>query len=296
MLFYYYFLWQYSGELFLDPFNKAVWGCSKWENIHFPAVVLELFSSPLYVKYQLGSILSSESKSYPWVSKQPPNLSPLPAPVLTSVQRLPSCGSFWSSTQVVFAVSSSLCSEPASGCPPMLLAHSCCLSLLSFWSHWILIFLTTLRMFVSQPFCLLFLKYSHLPFHLKKKKQKPKNKTPNLQKSWKNSIVNTHVHLDSPINAFTFALSSCLLPYKYWMTVFVCLFVEPFQSNLQTFRHFTPKYSNINLLKTRAFSFITIMSLHHHYTPKLNLTIVISDMQSIWNFSNYSQSSLELHL
>ena len=104
--------------------------------------------------------------------------------------------------------------------PVPAVSHSFPSGRIGFW-----FFLTTPRMFVSQPFCLLFLKYSHLPFHLKKKQ-----KTKKLQiykKIWKNSTVDTHVHLDSLIN--TFYICFIFLPSSFlarinikWLFLFVC--------------------------------------------------------------------------
>lgn len=80
------------------------------------------FSSPLHVKYQLGSKVQSQ-KSYPWISKQPPNLSPLPNPPPTHPHFCSPpallCSFLVQSSKWSLLYPPFHCSEPVHGCPAM---------------------------------------------------------------------------------------------------------------------------------------------------------------------------------
>ena len=144
------------------------------------------FSSPLHVKYQLGSKVQSQ-KSYPWFLSSLLTYLPSPIPhppILTSVHHLPSCAHSWSRAQSGLCC---VCPSSAQSLPvaalPCSMTCSCCLSLLSFWSHWILIFLDHSKNVCVTTFL------SPVPEILSptlslKKKTKNK-KTPNLQKNLK---------------------------------------------------------------------------------------------------------------
>lgn len=107
--------------------------------------------------------------------------------------------------------------------------------------------------------------FSPYPFTFKKKSQ-------TYTKCWKNSPIHVHIHLDSPIN----------LPHLLYLPASFS-----FEGSLQIFTHFTPKYLNIYLLKT--IPLIPMILLYHYYASKLNMIQLLSDMQSISNYSDGSK-------
>lgn len=180
----------------------------KWENIHFPAVVLELFffsslckiSAWLYLKFRVRSHIPGFLSSLL-------TCLPSPAPVLTSIQCLPSCAHSRSSTQsgLCCVLPPSAQSLPVAALP-CCMARSCCLSLLSFWSHWILVFLDHSKNVCVTTFS------SPVPEILSPTlslKQKTELQIYKVERIVQSTPVFTLIHRLTPS---TFALSSCLLP------------------------------------------------------------------------------------
>lgn len=222
------FPWQHArGNYYWIHLIKQYGDTSKWENIYFPAMVLELFFfSSLYkiltwlcLKFRVTSHTPGFlSRLLTHLASPPRSSLPFnPCPPHSVWVQL----SEWS-----LLCPSSLCSEPARGCLPCSMARSCSLSLLSFWSHWILIFLDRSKNVCVATF-LSPVPEIFLPTLSPLKKKTKKTKLHIYKKSWKNSTANTHVHLDSPIN--TFHICFVFLPPSFlarinikWLLLFVC--------------------------------------------------------------------------
>lgn len=138
------FPWQYALLLFNVNYYwvqlvKQYGDTPKWENIYFPKVVLELcFFSSLCKIWTWLNLKFWVKKSYPWISVAASYLVP---PGFSSTFVLLSSFSIklsdWS-----LSCQSLLRSGPSSGLPSHLpWPTSCCLSLISCWLHWTLLFL-----------------------------------------------------------------------------------------------------------------------------------------------------------
>lgn len=171
-------------------------------------MVLELFffsslckiSAWLYLKFRVRSHIPGFLSSLL-------TCLPSPAPVLTSIQCLPSCAHSRSSTQsgLCCVLPPSVQSLPVAALP-CCMARSCCLSLLSFWSHWILIFLDHSKNVCVTTF------WSPVPEILSPTlslKQKTELQIYKVERIVQSTPVFTLIHRLTPS---TFALSSCLLP------------------------------------------------------------------------------------
>ena len=238
------FPWRYAQvNYYWIHLIKQYGDTSKWENIYFPAVVLELFFFSLY-KISTWLCLKFRVTSHiPGFLSRLLNYLPSPPPSSLPFNPCPPALSLGPALRVVFAVSVLPLLRACRGLPPMfhdpflLSVTPFLLVPLDSDFSWPLQECLCRNLFVSCTWNIL-----AYPFTLKKNTKKFYI----YKKSWKNSRANTHVHLDSPINTFHICFVFLTPSFLARINIkWLLLFVEPFESNLQTFRHFTPKYSNI---------------------------------------------------